>query len=99
MDFLPFGSGDPLITKGESATWLGYIALGGGDVIIGGNTVATMPPGKLLGGMGLFFGGTRTVDCGGAKTGGVIAAITFDALAEMVEDTPQVAVRMYAAIA
>merc|ERR1712127_837916 len=61
MDFLPFGSGDPLITKGESATWLGYIALGGVDVIIGGNTVATMPPGKLLGGMGLFF--WRYTDC------------------------------------
>jgi len=99
MDFLPFDSGDPLITKGESATWLGYIAMGGVDVIIGGNTVATMPPGKLLGGMGLFFGGTRTVDCGGAKSGGVIAALSFDSLKEMVEDTPKVAVRVYAAIA
>ena len=59
MDFLPFDAGDPLITKGESATWLGYIAMGGVDVIIGGNTVATMPPGKLLGGMGLFFGGKK----------------------------------------
>ena len=46
MDFLPFGAGDPLITKGEAATWLGYIALGGVDVIIGGKTVATMPAGN-----------------------------------------------------
>ena len=37
--------------------------------------------------MGLFFAGTRTVDCGGER-GGVIAAIRFDALQEMVQDTP-----------
>ena len=99
MDFLPFGAGDPLITKGEAATWLGYIALGGVDVIIGGKTVATMPAGKLLGGMGLFFGGTRTVDCGGGSEGGIIAAIRFDALEEMVTTAPEVAVRVYGAIA
>ena len=69
------------------------------DVIIGGKTVATMPAGKLLGGMGLFFGGTRTVDCGGGSEGGVIAAIRFDALEEMVTTTPEVAVRVYGAIA
>ena len=99
MDFLPFGPADPLITKGENATWLGYIAHGGVDVVIGGKVVATMPKGKLLGGMSLFFGGIRSVDCAGGKEGGIIAAIRFDELYNLVTESPEVAIRVYSAIA
>eukprot|EP00949_MAST-11_sp_MAST-11-sp1_P004443 g4443.t1 len=95
MDFLPFDPGMELITKGEEASWCGIIAEGTVDVVIGGNVVASMPAGKLLGGVSLYKGGKRSVDCAGGENGGVIAALAFDKIKEMEEEAPSSAFRMY----
>jgi len=99
MDFLAFKPGDSVIAKGADASWVGFIVLGGVDVVVKGKTVATRPVGKCLGGMALFFGGKRQADYSGGEAGGVVASLTFKRLEELIAKKPDVAVRLYQTIA
>jgi CRP-like cAMP-binding protein len=99
LDFLRFQPNDPLVTKGEDASWCGFIMEGSVGVVVGGKQVAAMPPGKLIGGMAYFFGATRTADCCGGENGGVLAAIEFDALRELEKNSPKIALRFINCIA
>ena len=99
LDFLRFQPNDPLVTKGEDASWCGFIMEGSVGVVVNGKQVAAMPAGKLIGGMAYFFGATRTADCCGGENGGVLAAIEFNALRELEKNSPEVAVRFINCIA
>ena len=99
LDFLRFQPNDPLVTKGEDASWCGFIMEGSVGVVVGGKQVASMPTGKLIGGMAYFFGATRTADCCGGENGGVLAAIEFDALRELEQNSPEIALRFINCIA
>ena len=94
LDFLRFQPNDPLISKGEEASWAGFIMEGSVGVMVGEKQVATMEAGKLLGGMAYFFGATRTADCAGGEHGGVIAAIEFAELKRLEKEQPEVAMRL-----
>ena len=72
-----------LIQQGEDASWVGFLLEGSMDVFVGGNKVAAMGVGAILGCLRSLKGNK-----GGKGGQDVIGAISFEALYHLHESVP-----------
>ena len=99
IDIVKFSSYEPILEKGEDASWAGFVLGGGIDVLIEGSKVAELANGHFVGEMSLFTGRNRSADVvAGATEGATIGVIRFDVLDNMWDERPRLVVALMTAM-